>query len=127
MSGRRCEKSRCSWLDEPALKSQCPNVKLGEWKIRPRQPGSFSMTDIHCVTRIGILISFRSSITFVLHSLIVRWSAPPSRYVTSERASLRVDGRIWSTGEVSAHVRQRDKGQKEGWVIPDRELLPEHD
>src|SRR4029453_3298910 len=76
MSGRRCEKSRCSWLDEPALKSQCPNVKLGEWKIRPRQPGSFSMTDIHCVSRIGILISFRFSNTFLLHSRVVRSSAP---------------------------------------------------
>src|SRR4030095_1216506 len=56
MSARHCEKSGCSWIGEPALKSQCPNVKLGEWKIRPRQPGSFSMTDIDCVSRIGILI-----------------------------------------------------------------------
>src|SRR6266498_1908715 len=46
-----------------------------------------------------------------------------------ERYGLRADRRIRSipSGEAPAQVRQRDKGQKEGQVLPDRELLPEHD
>src|SRR4030095_7341542 len=112
MSARHCEKSGCSWINEPALKSQCPNVKLGEWKIRPRQPGSFSMTDMHCVSRIGILISLIFHYLPLSSSLFARVLR---RRVTQLRCgrALSADGRIWSTAESAAHARQRDKGTTE--------------
>jgi len=39
-------------MGEPSLNSQCPNVKLGEWKCFPNQPGLFS-------TAVSLLVSIK--------------------------------------------------------------------
>src|SRR4030095_2380990 len=52
-----------------------------------------------------------------------------NRQLTHDEGFISVANSIASRVKLTirAQVRQRDKGQKEGQVIPDRELLPEHD